>query len=118
MPVVAARRYGRVFLAVIALLGCPAVALASHGKVDRIEKQNGDLLICEVLSLLRGVVKAKTDGMGTVTIEWNKIVRLTSPVLFEVELSSGAVFYGTLSAPAAGKLRGERRARRHRLRHD
>ena len=105
VPVVSVRRCARAITAVLVILVCPAVALASHGKVDRIEKQNGDLLICEVLSLLRGVVKAKTDGMGTITIEWNKIVRFTSPVLFEVELSSGAVYYGTLSAPAAGKLR-------------
>jgi hypothetical protein len=105
VPVVAARRCTRVITAVLAVLVWPAVALADHGKVDRIEKQNGDLLTCEVVSLRRGVLQAKTDGMGTVTIEWNKIVRLTSPVLFEVELSSGAVFYGTLSAPAARKLR-------------
>ena len=101
----APRRSVRVIAVVLAILVWPAVALADHGKVDRVEKLNGDILTCEVLSLLRGVIKAKTDGMGTVTIEWNKIVRLTSPVLFEVELSSGAVFYGTLSAPAAGKLR-------------
>lgn len=86
------------------LLGSPSAAFADHGKVDRIEQQNGDVVTCEILSLVRGVVKAKTNGMGTVTIEWNKIVRLTSPVLFEVELSSGAVFYGTLASPAAGKL--------------
>jgi len=86
------------------LLCRPAAAFADHGKVDRVEKHNGDVVICEVLSLVRGVVKAKTDGMGTVTIEWNKIARFTSPALFEVELASGAVFYGTLAAPAAGKL--------------
>jgi len=86
------------------ILACPSVASAGHGKVDRLEKQNGDLLTCEVLGLLRGVIKAKTDGMGTVTIEWNKVVRITSPALFEVELSSGAVYYGSLASPAAGKL--------------
>jgi hypothetical protein len=91
-------------LCLVSLLVRPAIALADHGKVDRVEQQNGDVVTCEVLSLFRGVVKAKTNGMGTVTIEWNKIVRLTSPVLFEVELSSGAVFYGTLASPAAGKL--------------
>jgi hypothetical protein len=94
-----------VVLCLVSLLACPAVALADHGKVDRIEQRNGDVVTCEILSLLRGVIKAKTDGMGTVTIEWNKIVRLASPALFEVELSSGAVFYGTLASPAAGKLR-------------
>lgn len=105
MRVVTAPNRARVITAVLLLLACPALALASHGKVDRIEQQNGDLLTCEVLSLVRGVIKAKTDAMGTVTIEWNKIVRLTSPALFEVELASGAIYYGALAAPAAGKLR-------------
>lgn len=102
----AVRSAGRLHAITVAfcLLVCPQAAWAGHGKVDRIEKQNGDLLICEVLGLLRGVVKAKTDGMGTVTIEWNKILRITSPAIYEVELSSGAVFYGALAAPAAGKL--------------
>ena len=94
----------RVVTALCAILLWPSTALAGHGKVDRIEKVNGDLLTCEVLSLLRGLIKAKTDGMGTVTIEWYKITRITSPALFEVELSSGAVFYGTLVSPASGKL--------------
>lgn len=103
--VVPAPHRARVITVVLMVLLCPAIALAGHGKVDRIEKQNGDLLTCEVVGLLRGVIKAKTDGMGTVTIEWNKIVRLTSPALFEVELASGAVYYGTLASPATGKLR-------------
>ena len=94
----------RAIAVVLLLVACPRIAAAGHGKVDRIEKQNGDVLTCEVLGLIRGLLKAKTDGMGTVTIEWNKIVRLTSPAQFEVELSSGLRYFGSLSSPAANKL--------------
>jgi hypothetical protein len=62
------------------------------------------VLTCEVLGLIRGVLKAKTDGMGTVTIEWNKILRISSPAIYEVELSTGLRYFGTLSSPAPGKL--------------
>src|SRR6516165_10212561 len=75
-------------LLVLALMW-PARAEAGHGKVDRIQKSNGDIVTCEVLSLVRGVLKVKTDGMGTITIEWNKVSLITSPAIFEVELASG-----------------------------
>jgi hypothetical protein len=104
MPVVSPVRPLRLIALICATLVYPAMAWAGHGKVDRVEKQNGDVLTCEVLNMIRGVLKAKTDGMGTVSIEWNKIVRLVSPAVFEVELSSGAVYYGTLTSPSSGKL--------------
>jgi hypothetical protein len=90
-------------LLVLALMW-PARAEAGHGKVDRIQKSNGDIVTCEVLSLVRGVLKVKTDGMGTITIEWNKVSLITSPAIFEVELASGIRYFGALTGPAPGKL--------------
>jgi hypothetical protein len=95
----------RTFLsAALAVVLFPLSAEAGHDKVDRVAKSNGDVVICEILGLLRGVLKVKTDGMGTISIEWNKIVSVASPARFEVELTSGAVFFGTLSAPSPGRL--------------
>jgi Protein of unknown function, DUF481 len=88
----------------LALVVCPAQAEAGHGKVDRVVKVNGDVLTCEVLTLARGVLKVKTDGMGTITIEWDKISLLTSPAIFEVEVASGVRYFGSLTGPAPGKL--------------
>lgn len=88
----------------LATLLLPERAEAGHGKVDRIQKSNGDIITCEVLSLVRGVLKVKTDGMGTITIEWNKISLITSPAIFEVELASGVRYFGTLTGPAPNKL--------------
>ncbi|MFI5178315.1 MAG: DUF481 domain-containing protein [Vicinamibacterales bacterium] len=95
----------RLILPTLFVLGVTAgVAEAGHDKVDRVTKTNGDVVICEVLGLQRGMLKVKTDGMGTVSIEWVKVVGITSPARFEVELSSGAVFFGTLGAPAPGHI--------------
>jgi hypothetical protein len=94
----------RVIAAVLLLSVCPSIASADHGKVDRVQKTNGDVLTCEVTGLVRGLLTCETDGMGTVTIEWYKIVRLTSPAIFEVELSSGVRYFGALSSPADFKL--------------
>ncbi|HUL74580.1 MAG TPA: DUF481 domain-containing protein [Vicinamibacterales bacterium] len=96
---------GRHVVAALCVLWLTAgSAEAGHGKVDKVTKSNGDVVICEVISLLRGILTAKTDGMGTVSVEWNKVVGITSPAGFEVELTSGAVLFGTLGAPAPGRL--------------
>jgi putative salt-induced outer membrane protein YdiY len=102
---VSARRLGSGIALVLWIISRPAPAAAfGHGKVDRIEKKNGDVLIAEVVGLARGMLKAKTDGMGTVDIEWNQVTRLASPAIFEVELSSGFRYFGTLASPALGQL--------------
>ena len=90
-------------LALCALM-VPALAEAGHGKVDRVLKRNGDQITCEIVSLLRGLLKVKTDGMGTIDIEWNQTVGVTSPAQYEVEVSSGLRYFGALSTPTPGKL--------------
>jgi len=94
----------RITVLLLLALVSPARAEAGHGKVDRVQKSNGDILTCEVLSLIRGVLKVKTDGMGTITIEWNKVSLLTSPAIFEVELASGVRYFGALTSSTPGKL--------------
>jgi len=85
-------------------LGSAADARADHGKIDRVEMANGDALMCEILSLERGQLNVKTDAMGTVTIEWNKMRRVVSPASYQVELSSGRRIVGSLDSPSAGRL--------------
>ena len=66
---------------------------------------NGDRLAGEVKSLDRGLLNFKTDTMGTVQIEWDKIARIESRLQFEVELASGERHFGSLGpAPEAGRL--------------
>jgi Protein of unknown function, DUF481 len=89
---------------VLALAAAPATAVAQHGKVDRIELNNGDVITAEVRKLARGKLTVKTDGLGTISIEWDKVVRVTSPATYEVEVSSGDRYFGTITSTAPGQM--------------
>lgn len=90
------------------ILACFSLFLAPRAlaeKTDVVTLTNGDRLTGEVKSLDRGLLSFKTDTMGTVQIEWDKIARVESRLLFEVELSSGERHFGSLGpAPEAGRL--------------
>src|SRR5262245_40291360 len=73
-------------------------------KTDVVVLNNGDRVTCEIQNLAAGLLTVKTDDMGTIKIEWDKIRSVTSSRSFEVETSGGALWYGTLAAGDAGKL--------------
>jgi hypothetical protein len=80
------------------LLG-PRASVAQ--KTDSVWIRNGDRITGEVNSLSRGLLKYSTDDLGTVSIEWDKVDRITTTTVLEVRLSSGQKLYGPLfSAPA------------------
>ena len=59
-----------------------AVVPAAAQKTDIIELVNGDRLTCEIQKMDRGKVTAKTDGLGTLSIEWDDIVRVSSIAVY------------------------------------
>ena len=65
-------------------------------KTDRIGLRNGDRLTCEVKKLETGLLQVSTDDMGTISIEWDKVASLESPGQYEVELTDGVVYFGSL----------------------
>jgi hypothetical protein len=67
-------------------------------KTDIVELLNGDRITCEIQKLERGKLTVKTDGIGTVSIEWNDVARITSPSTFVIELETGFRYFGTLVA--------------------
>jgi hypothetical protein len=75
-----------------------ALAPAAHAadKTDVVELVNGDRITCEIKKLERGKLTVKTDGVGTIAIEWDDIQRLSSPARYDLELTSGEHRYGTL----------------------
>jgi len=85
-------------------IGAAADARADHGKIDHLEMTNGDRLTCEVRGLDRGKLTAKVSGMGTLSIEWNRVSRLVSPATYQVELSSGRRLVGSIESPSAARL--------------
>jgi len=86
------------------------MALAAAGahaeKTDVVTLRNGDRLTGEVKALERGLLTFKTDTMGTVQIEWDKVAGISSHLLFEVETSSGERRFGSIDqANSAGVIR-------------
>jgi hypothetical protein len=87
-------------LRVSVLMAAVSLSLASTAyaaaKTDVIELVNGDRITCEIKKLERGKLTVKTDGLGTIAIEWDDIHRLTSNARFDIERKSGEHAYGML----------------------
>jgi hypothetical protein len=69
----------------------------AHSKTDIITMYNGDRITCEIKKLFGGILECSTDAMGTVKVEWKEIARLESKFNYEIRLSSGSRYYGTVS---------------------
>jgi hypothetical protein len=82
-------------IAVLMLLVWPAPGLAAD-KTDVVELVNGDRITCEIRKLDRGKLTVKTDGIGTLSIEWDDVAFVTSPSSFDIELATGERAYGSL----------------------
>jgi hypothetical protein len=80
-----------------------ATALA-RPKTDKITVKNGDTVTCEIKTLSRGKLTAKTDDMGTLDIKWTEVVGLESEFRFRVETSNGDYYYGSLSRETGSNM--------------
>jgi hypothetical protein len=45
-------------------------------KTDVVELRNGDRITCEIRKLERGKLTVKTDGLGTIAVEWDSPTQL------------------------------------------
>src|SRR5918994_681074 len=81
-----------------------AVGRAEAQKTDSVWIRNGDRITGEVKSLTRGLLKYSTDDLGTISIEWDKVDRISTTTLLEVQLRSGQKFYGHLGLGPRGWL--------------
>ena len=70
--------------------------LEARPKTDVVILENGDHITGEIKKLDRGKLTLKTDWMGTLEIEWNRIEKVESEYFYEVELSSGAKYFGSI----------------------
>ena len=64
---------------------------------------NGNNLNGEIMGLSRGKLDFKTDDAGRLSIEWLKVVRVTSTFTYEVETAAGVKRYSALLAPDGGE---------------
>lgn len=81
--------------ATILLLGF-FLAPAMAEKTDVVVLVNGNAVTGEVKSLEFGVLRYSTDSMGTVSIDWEDIVSVSSQQFQQVELPDGTRYYGQL----------------------
>jgi len=92
----------RLVLAAIVTTTLSSFAAAAV-KVDVIVLENGTRIVGEIRSMNRGRLEVKTDDMGTVQIEWGKVVEVTAPEYFEVEDMNGRLRFGALRPAAIGR---------------
>jgi hypothetical protein len=87
------------------LAGALAAPAAAREKTDLVVLVNGNDINGEIMGLSRGKLDYKTDDAGRLSIEWLKVVRVTSSCTYEVETTAGVKRYSALLAPA-GDERG------------
>ncbi len=90
--------------AVVVLLLLLADSAAGAAKTDVVELRNGDRITCEIRKLERGKLTVKTDGLGTIAIEWDDVERVSSKASYDVELESGLRLFGSLERSDAGAV--------------
>jgi hypothetical protein len=94
---------GTMSLASALILASPP---AMGEKTDVLYFANGDQLTCEIKSLAAGSLNVSVDYLdGTISVEWSKVIRLTSPQLFIIKTEDGSAYSGRLSTVDAGKDR-------------
>ena len=93
--------------ALIVLVLCCALGVARPAwaeKTDYIVLVNGDRLTGEVKMLSKGQLKISTDDLGTLYMEWDKVVAISTLGTFDVATRDGQRYVGRFDVPPAGGL--------------
>lgn len=91
--------------ALVVLLSLLCAGSARAQKADSVRLRNGDQITGEVKSLSLGLLKYSTDDLGTVYIEWDKVTRISTVTVLEVQRRSGDKVYGRLrQGPVNGTI--------------
>ena len=89
-------KYGRECLIALALVSIHAGAQAA--RTDIVLLVNGNTITGEIEQYEFGDLEYGTDSMGTVNIDWEDIVGITSNQSLQVEVVDGTRYFGTLEA--------------------
>lgn len=87
---------GRFLLVPTALVLALAAASTTEARADIAIFDNGDRLTGEVKSLERGKLRFDSPATGTIPVEWDNVVLLTSEQNIQVETVNGQRFLGRL----------------------
>jgi hypothetical protein len=85
-------KYSVILIAGLFLLSHPVQAQ----KTDTVYLQNGDRITGELKKFEDGLLFLKTDAMETIEIEYDRIFTVYSSKFFELRVTSGYRYYGTL----------------------
>jgi len=72
-------------------------------KTDIVVLKNGDRITGEVIEVKFGKLKYSTDDVGTIFIEWDKVIFLKSKSHYEVEAEAGDKYFGTVDTDTTEK---------------
>jgi hypothetical protein len=93
-------------LFVLAAVLVPVGPVQAAPKTDIIVFLNGDRLTGEIKGLERGQLELKTDSLGTVYIEWDKVASVETTQYLDIETSNGSRYFGkSPQGEAAGSMR-------------
>ena len=73
-------------------------------KTDAVTLKNGNVITCEIKTLSRGRLTAKTDSLGTVNIEWTEVVMVVAKRDFQIETSNGVRTLGQMVSSAPDRV--------------
>jgi Protein of unknown function, DUF481 len=77
---------------------------ASAAKTDVVVLVNNDRLTGEVKLLSRNQLQLSTDNLGTVNIEWDKVVAVTTAGQFDIAMRDGRRMVGRLGPAPPGQI--------------
>lgn len=91
-----------------ATLACSLVLLLPQAviaaKTDVVKLLNGDAITGEIKELEFGSLSYSTDSMGTVRIDWEDVVNVSSNQALQIEITDGTRYFGAF-LPAADQHR-------------
>jgi hypothetical protein len=86
----------RIIALLLVVLCSNSLESFAHAKTDIVTLYNGDRITGEIKQLDGGILQLGTDSMGTVNIEWQEIARMQSNFYYEVQVGSGARYFGSI----------------------
>jgi hypothetical protein len=72
------------------------MAVMAQARTDVVTLANGDRITGEIVRLERGQLEFNTDDVGTLYLEWDKLVSVVTTRLVEVTTTDGQSFLGSL----------------------